>query len=300
MINPVWLRSFCTLVEVGHFTRTAERLHMTQSGVSQHVRKLEERLGQSLLIRDGKQFTLTDAGTRLYREAGAIVAALSDLDRRIGADPAYEGVVRVMSPGSVGLKLYPHLLALQQRHPGLSIDYRFAPNSDVERALAEYRVDVGIMTKPSSRNEVGFKPVGEEPLLLVTPTSLVEPGWDRLMALGFIDHPDGAHHAGLLLGANFPEFHHSNQFPLAGFSNQISLILEPVSRGLGFTVLPAYAVEAFGRPDRVRTHRLANPASETLFLSFRRNQPLANRVRTVITTMGEGLGLGAGESGQIV
>lgn len=296
MINPVWLRSFCTLVEVGHFTRTAERLHMTQSGVSQHVRKLEEQLELSLLVRQGKQFTLTDAGERLYREANIIVESLSDLERRVGADPAFEGLVRIMSPGSVGLKLYPHLLALQAQHPGLVIDYRFAPNSDVERAIAEYRVDVGIMTKPAARDEVGFKPVGEEALLLVTPEGMEEPSWDQLMALGFIDHPDGAHHAGLLLGANYSEFHHSNQFPPAGFSNQISLILEPVSRGLGFTVLPAYAIEAFPQPEKVKTHRLAAPASETLFLSFRRNQPLPNRVSTVIGAMREGLGLSAGDS----
>jgi LysR family transcriptional regulator, transcriptional activator of the cysJI operon len=300
MINPVWLRSFCTLVEVGHFTRTAERLHMTQSGVSQHVRKLEEQLELSLLVRQGKQFTLTDAGERLYREANVIVESLSDLERRVGADPAFEGLVRIMSPGSVGLKLYPHLLTLQQRHPGLIIDYRFAPNSDVERAIAEYRVDVGIMTKPASRDEVGFKPVGEEALLLVTPEGMEEPSWDQLMALGFIDHPDGAHHAGLLLGANYSEFHHSNQFPPAGFSNQISLILEPVSRGLGFTVLPAYAIEAFPQPDKVKTHRLSTPASETLFLSFRRNQPLPNRVSTVIGALREGLGLNAGDSPEMV
>ncbi|WP_269079106.1 LysR family transcriptional regulator [Marinobacter similis] len=175
MISPVWLRSFCTLVEVGHFTRTAERLHMTQSGVSQHVRKLEEQLELSLLVRQGKQFTLTDAGERLYREANVIVESLSDLERRVGADPAFEGLVRIMSPGSVGLKLYPHLLNLQQQHPGLVIDYRFAPNSDVERAIAEYRVDVGIMTKPAARDEVGFKPVGEEALLLVTPEGMEEP-----------------------------------------------------------------------------------------------------------------------------
>lgn len=48
MINTSWLRTFCTLVEVGHFTRTAERLHMTQSGVSQHIHKLEEQLGTEL------------------------------------------------------------------------------------------------------------------------------------------------------------------------------------------------------------------------------------------------------------
>ncbi|WP_286220542.1 LysR family transcriptional regulator [Marinobacter apostichopi] len=296
MMNPVWLRSFCTLVEVGHFTRTAERLHMTQSGVSQHVRKLEEQLELSLLVRQGKQFTLTDAGERLYREANVIVESLSDLERRVGADPAFEGLVRIMSPGSVGLKLYPHLLTLQTQHPGLVIDYRFAPNSDVERAIAEYRVDVGIMTKPAALDEVGFKPVGEEALLLVTPEGMDEPSWDQLMALGFINHPDGAHHAGLLLGANYSEFHHSNQFPSAGFSNQISLILEPVSRGLGFTVLPAYAIEAFQQPETVKTHRLATPASETLFLGFRRNQPLPNRVSTVIDAMREGLDLSAGDS----
>lgn len=54
MINTTWLRTFCTLAEVGHFTLTAERLHMTQSGVSQQVRKLEEQLNTELLVRQGK------------------------------------------------------------------------------------------------------------------------------------------------------------------------------------------------------------------------------------------------------
>mgnify|MGYP005994338707 CR=1 FL=1 len=79
MVNPVFLRSFCTLVETGHFTRTAERLFMTQSGVSQHIHKLESQLATPLLIRQGKQFTLTEAGERLYRESLSILKALSDL-----------------------------------------------------------------------------------------------------------------------------------------------------------------------------------------------------------------------------
>ena len=83
MINITWLRSFCTLVEVGHFTRTAERLHMTQSGVSQHVRKLEQQLGAELLVRQGKQFSLSDAGERLYADARGILLALSNLGLRI-------------------------------------------------------------------------------------------------------------------------------------------------------------------------------------------------------------------------
>ncbi|MGY8872024.1 MAG: LysR family transcriptional regulator [Pseudomonadales bacterium] len=283
MISPVWLRSFCMLVEIGHFTRTAKRLNMTQSGVSQHVRKLEDQLGQPLLIRSGKQFTLTDAGERLYHEGLKIISSLADLEKRVGEDPAFEGIVRLVSPGSIGLKLYPHLLNLQKLHPQLVIDYRFAPNREVEKLIAEHKVDIGFLTTPSTLDEVSFKPVAEEELLLVTPKGVLEPSWQQLMQLGFIDHPDGAHHAGLLLGANYPEFQNSKQFKRAGFSNQINLILEPVSMGLGFTILPSHAVEAFNGTQRINIHQLAKSVSETLYLGTHINKFMPSRVKTVIT-----------------
>ena len=270
MINVTWLRTFCTLAEVGHFTRTAERLYMTQSGVSQHIRKLEEQLDTDLLIRQGKQFSLTNAGEQLYREAVEILQRLSNLEQRIGEDPPYEGLVRLMSPGSVGLKLYPQLLTLQQQHPKLVIDYRFAPNADIEQAFI------------SDDETISCKPMAQEALILVTPATTVEPSWEQLMALGFIDHPDGAHHAGMLLTANYEQFQHINDFEKKGFSNQIGLILEPVSRGIGFTVLPAHAVAAYPKPELINSHHLPVAVSETLYLAVRRQQAPANRMHTVI------------------
>lgn len=65
MLNPKWLETFSTLVDTGSFTRTAERLYMTQPGVSQHVKKLEEALGETLIFREGKRFELTRAGIML-------------------------------------------------------------------------------------------------------------------------------------------------------------------------------------------------------------------------------------------
>lgn len=282
MINPVWLRTFCTLVEVGHFTRTAERLYMTQSGVSQQIRKLEDQLGLPLLLRHGKQFTLTVTGERLYQQGRDIVRALAELEQSAGQDPAYEGAVRVMSPGSVGLKLYPQLLELQVQHPRLVIDYRFAPNRQIEKAIAAYDVDLGFMTRPSTLEAVSCQPVATEALLLVTPATVVAPDWAQLLQLGFIGHPDGEHHADLLLGANYPEFQHIHQFTPTGFSNQINLILEPVSRGLGFTVLPSHAVKSFQQPQLICTHPLAVPVDETLYMGYRRNRSLPGRVNTVM------------------
>ncbi|MGR6870925.1 LysR family transcriptional regulator [Pseudomonas sp. HK3] len=282
MINPVWLRSFCTLVEVGHFTRTAAQLNMTQSGVSQHIHKLEEQLGQLLLAREGKQFTLTEAGERLYDEARHIVMSLSNLKQQIALDPTHEGLVRLMSPGSVGLKLYPQLIALQKKHPKLVMDYRFAPNASIEKAIMNNEIDLGFMTRISNIGDITCEAVAKEPLLLVTPKSVVNPTWSQLQNLGFIDHPDGVHHAQLLLGENFSEFQHSDMFNKTGFSNQIHLILEPVSLGLGFTVLPAYAVEAFKQTELIKVHRLTIPVSETLYLARLRNKRSPKRIETVI------------------
>ncbi len=283
MINPVWLRSFCSLVEVGHFTRTAENLNMTQPGVSQHVRKLETHLGQQLLIRKGKKFSLTSTGDRLYQEGQKLILSLTDLEKRVGLDPAYEGIVKVASPGSVGLKLYPHLLELQKHYPKLVVEYRFAPNSDIERLIAEHKVDIGLMTCLSTMGGVSLRPIAEEELLLVTPPCILKPGWDQLIELGFIGHPDGAYHAGQLLSVNFPEFQNSNQFKRSGFSNQINLILEPVSMGLGFTVLPSHAVGAFKESKKVKIHRLTNKVSETLYMGTHTNKFTPNRVTTVIS-----------------
>ena len=282
MINPVWLRTFCTLVEVGHFTRTAQQLHMTQSGVSQHIHKLEEQLEQLLLARDGKQFTLTQAGGRLYEQGRSILMSLSNLEQRVAFDPPHEGLVRIMSPGSVGLKLYPELIRQQQAHPKLVMDYRFAPNASVEKAIVQGEVDMGFMTRPSQLTDVACERVAQEPLLLVTPKDVDTPNWSTLMTLGFIDHPDGAHHAQLLLGENYPQFQHSNEFTKTGFSNQIHLILEPVSLGLGFTVLPKYAVDAFQSSNLIKVHGLNHPVSETLYLCTRKHKARAKRVETVI------------------
>lgn len=282
MINPLWLRSFCTLVDIGHFTRTAERLFMTQSGVSQHIHKLEAQLDTPLLIRQGKQFTLTDAGKRLYDESLPILKALSELEQQVGNDPEFAGLVRIVSPGSMGLKLYKHLLALQQQYPQLIIDYRFAPNHEVERLISENKADLGFMTRPAAGQDVQIQPIAQEELLLVTSKHTPQVSWQTLQDLGFIDHPDGAHHVALLLSANFSQYQQGQTFRHSGFCNQISLILEPVALGLGFSVLPRHAVEAFSKLGELCIHQLDTKVYEPVYVATYRNKVLTNRVKTVL------------------
>ena len=270
------------MVEVNHFTQTAERLYMTQSGVSQHIKKLEQQVDCPLLERHGKQFTLTVQGQNLYQQGSQLLKEWQFLAQQLKDDSPYSGLVKVQSPGSCGLQFYNQLLALQVEHKDLIIDYRFAPNTSVEQAVANHSADIGFLTQAPTLSEVTSHKISQEALLLVTPAQIKNPTWQTLCELGFIGHPDAKHHAQLLLSENYPEFEHVDQIKCTGFSNQISLILEPVSLGLGFTVLPAHAVSAFSKPTLIKTHHLANPINENIYVCYHRNRPLAKRMHSVI------------------
>ena len=283
MINLTWLQTFCTLIETGNFTRTAEKLTMTQPGVTQHIQKLEQHFGHSLIHREGKRFLLTETGEQVYRQGRETLASLTALEQSLQADDPFIGRCRLASPGSVGLKLYPLLLEWQVQHPKLEIDYAFAPNSRIEADLDERHLDIGLITQPV-KNTSGLicQPIASEHLCLMTSSNVSAVCWQTLTELGYINHPDGSYHASLLLSANFPEFERFDQLPHRGFSNQIELILEPVSRGLGFTVLPAHAVAAFPRQELICSHRLPAPVSETIYLAQRKWQPLPARFEKLI------------------
>jgi LysR family nitrogen assimilation transcriptional regulator len=285
MINHIWLKTFCTLVDVSHFTKTAEKLFMTQSGVSQHIKKLEKQLDSQLLIREGKTFSLTWAGIQLHHRGLALLRSSDELETLIRQDDAYVGTVKIASPGSVGLKLYSHLLDIQQHHPELVIDYRFAPNKTIEQDLVDQHLDLGLVTQLTSKNNLLSEKIAEDPLVLVTSSKVKSLSWQILIELGFISHPDAAHHGRQLLSENFSEFEHVEQFQHKGFSNQISLILEPVSKGLGFTVLPLYAAKAYQSQHLIKIHTLKTSVSESLYLCVNRQSVIYNRTKLIKSVM---------------
>jgi DNA-binding transcriptional LysR family regulator len=281
MINPVWLTTFCTLVDIGHFTLTAKKLFMTQSSVSQHINKLESQLGTHLLAREGKSFTLTEAGQQLYQQGQALLLSLEELEQSIKEDNEFEGVIKVTSPGSIGLKLYSHLLGLQQKYPKLIIDYAFAPNKTIEKSIIDRQCDFALMTELSKLDKIISQKIAVEQLVLITPAHVQHLTWDTLIALGFISHPDASYHGQLLLSQNFSEFEHINQFEHKGFSNHIGLICLPVSHGFGFTVLPLHAAKNFAEQHLICIHSLNIPVYETVYFCMHSQRLVNQRTKQV-------------------
>src|SRR5258708_33107827 len=93
MLDLDLLRSFVSVVDSGGFTRAGERVHRTQSTVSQQIKRLEEDVGQPLLIRNGKDVTPTEAGERLLSYARRLLSLAEDA-RDVAAPPGRAGAVR--------------------------------------------------------------------------------------------------------------------------------------------------------------------------------------------------------------
>ncbi|MGW5923614.1 LysR family transcriptional regulator [Nocardia fluminea] len=78
------LRYFVTIVDEGGFTRAAERLHLTQPGLSTQLRQLERELGQRLLDRGARTVTLTEVGAAVLEHARAALAAADRIGDTVG------------------------------------------------------------------------------------------------------------------------------------------------------------------------------------------------------------------------
>ncbi|MFD3746922.1 LysR family transcriptional regulator [Nocardia sp. NPDC058633] len=77
------LRYFVTVVDEGGFTRAAERLHLTQPGLSTQIRQLERELGQPLLDRGARSVTLTEIGAAVLVHARAALAATNRIEETV-------------------------------------------------------------------------------------------------------------------------------------------------------------------------------------------------------------------------
>ncbi|MCS2610667.1 LysR family transcriptional regulator [Halomonas dongshanensis] len=283
MFNAHYFRTYITLVETGSFTRTAQRLEMTQPGVSQHIRKLENYLGKPLLERHGRTFTLTETGRRAYDYALKLFTEHEQFRHGLDDDSLDSGECRIASPGSVGLMLYPYLLGQQQMHPSLTVNYSFAFNHEIVGDLIEGRYDLGIVTEAVNHPEINAELWHAEPLCLVVPADFTGTTLSELMGIGFINYYDGVNHATALLKANYAdEFRSMAHFRQQGFTNEVSMVLDAVARGLGFTVVSRLVLETSPWQRQVKALSLPNAVNETLYVVRRRGAALPKRYQKLL------------------
>ncbi|MFC8593680.1 LysR family transcriptional regulator [Streptomyces atroolivaceus] len=238
------LEHFVAVAEEQHFTRAAERLAVSQSGLSASVRALEHELRTPLFSRTTRTVRLTEAGAALLVEAERTLA---------GARAARDAVdaVRGLLRGTLtlgveqcvaGVSTARLLAAFHREHPHMEIRLRQEGTSSLLEGVAGGRLDLAFaatVSPPEWRGEL--VPLAREPMVVLCSPGhrLAREGtrvaWGELHGESFIDfHPDW----GPRRAADEAFATARARRTVALEVNDVHSLLELVHEGLGVAVVP--------------------------------------------------------------
>ncbi|MCH6163980.1 LysR substrate-binding domain-containing protein [Streptomyces marispadix] len=302
------LEYFVTVAEERHFTRAAERLLVSQSGLSASVRALERELGAKLFVRTTRSVELTGPGRALLGEATRTLASVRAAKEAVAAAQGLlRGTLSVGSEQCIAGVDVPRLLArFRAEHPQVEIRLRQAGSRLLADDVAAGRLDLAFVALCGPPPQgVGLTPLTGEPLVLLCHPehALAGPGEGPAEesapgpAGGAQRHVRWAELKGEALVDFQPDWGvrqlTDRTFAAAGVERQVALevndvhsLIELVEQGLGVAVVPRHfarkpqarglcALPLTEGPQPVWQVSLARPAGEAA-------SPAARKLSTLL------------------
>ncbi|MEU2284148.1 LysR family transcriptional regulator [Streptomyces sp. NPDC013178] len=164
------LQHFVAVAEDQHFTRAAERLMVSQSGLSASIRALERELRAPLFVRTTRRVTLTEAGRALLAEAERILAQVRAAHEAVAA---VQGVVRgTLAVGTeqciAGVHVAGLLAAFRRRHPDVEIRLRQSGSGALAEEVAAGRLDLAFAYRTQAdSDQLRSVPLACEPMYVL-------------------------------------------------------------------------------------------------------------------------------------
>ena len=149
MLDLELLKTLVCVVDEGSFTRAAERVHRTQSTVSQQINKLEENVGRALLVRDrtGKRISPTEHGEILAAYARRLLAIAQEAEDVLSAPTALTPV-RVGVPEDFNAQRMSAMLSdFLALHPGVRLETVSGMSTDLHHKLQQGEIDIALVKR---------------------------------------------------------------------------------------------------------------------------------------------------------
>ena len=269
------LRMLRAIADEGTITGAAEVLGVGQPAVSQHVRRLERRLGTALLDRSGRSVRLTEAGEALARHGATVGAALRAATAEVSALTGLRaGRVRLVAFPSSSATLVPRaLVALRDTHPGLTVTLDEAEPPEAMRMIRAGVCDValafdypGVGLGRGEDDLVGLvtRHLLDEPTLVALPAEHPAAGTDALALADLADER-------WIAGCPRCRGHLLTAAEACGFAPEIAYatddyvaVLALVAAGLGVALLPDLVRPIAERQPGVVVRRAAGTSHRTV------------------------------------
>jgi len=285
------LEYFIAVCEELHFSRAAEKLHISQPNLSLQIKALEEEIGTPLFDRIGKRIVLTDAGTVLHKHSRNMLIDLQNAYDELSEIRRYRGgrlAVGVL-PSELDYRLTPLFIDFHRQFPRVGL--RIISSVDIVKLVLDTTIDIGLTLAPLPDERLIMHPLAREEYGLVI--SAQHELADResvqlseLRDLPMVIYPKGFW--GRELVENRCREHGFELHTIVETTSNPSLF-RFVAENIGATVQPAHLVRSVGNP-RIRYIPIQDHAPyRQMSIVHRTDKYLGFPARTFIQTVIEQL-----------
>jgi DNA-binding transcriptional LysR family regulator len=283
--NQLWI--FHIAADEKSFTRAAAKLHLTQPGVSKHIKGLEEYFGTPLFDRIGRKPSLTPSGEVLYAATQRIFDILRDSKERMD-DLEANNMGRLRIGASITLGIYillPYVKQFKKQYPQIDLSMDISLSKEVEKNIEANLLDLGFIGASTRNNQLIEKKLFKDELVLVLPAdhrwntqktvSIKEISRESLL----VSRLGSGTRA--MLDARFKELGISPQLVELGHTESIKRAVET---GLGVSILSKAVVERELKMGWLKTIRLTGVNLERQFYYiYRKDKYLSKAIHAFLS-----------------
>jgi DNA-binding transcriptional LysR family regulator len=149
MMNLNQLRIFHAVAQTRNFTRAADVVHLTQPGISKHIKQMEEYVGAPLFDRLGKKVALTHAGEILFEATQSMMTSITEAEQRIEELKGLHGGKLVLGASfAIGIYILPGILVgFRKQYPKIEVTLDIALSARIVAKILANKLDLGLVNR---------------------------------------------------------------------------------------------------------------------------------------------------------
>ena len=191
MVNLTEIKVFITAAEEMNFSRTAQRLNLSQSAISQNIRSLEQAYNVELFIRHGRSVSLSETGQAILPMARELLNTsrlFEDTLRNIHGEVC--GLINIGCSTTSGKYLLPNMIAtFRHLYPQVRANINVLSQRSVINRLLEEQFCMGVLSKKIEHSHLEYQPFYEDRVILVVPPDHPWAEYGKAMPSDLIDQP---------------------------------------------------------------------------------------------------------------
>lgn len=162
------LKVFSEVARQQSFTRASRALFLTQPAVSMQVKQLEQTVGLPLFEKQGKQFSLTDAGEEIHQLSNSILQQLEETEYHLEQIASgHHGKLRLAVATTVATVATRLMARFREQNPSLGLHFTVTNRDGLIHLLQSNETDLVIMGKPPEGLQLEWQKFMANPLVVI-------------------------------------------------------------------------------------------------------------------------------------